>query len=230
MNHIQAEVEVFPEFAFLDELLQGFVRGGDDADIYGNGRVGAYPFYRPFGKHPQQLDLRACVYFPDFIQKDGAPVRLFKASDAPLAAPVKEPFSWPKSSLSRSWGERAAQLTATNLFSGLPEREWMAWATSSFPVPLSPSMSTVRFAGGYLAYHGEYMLHGGRTAQQFLQSGVSLDAGGEFLVGGFQISGMQGAFEHHFHGVQIQGLGDEVVGSLFHGFHGGIHGAVGPSS
>ena len=29
-------------------------------------------------------------------------------------APVKEPFSCPKSSLSISWGERAAQFTATN--------------------------------------------------------------------------------------------------------------------
>ena len=58
-------------------------------------------------------------------------------------APVNAPFSWPNSSLSSSVSGRAAQLTATN---GLPRRgdaSWMARATSSLPVPVSPKISTV---------------------------------------------------------------------------------------
>ena len=35
--------------------------------------------------HPQQPDLRSGVYFPDFIQKDSAAVRLLKAADAALS-------------------------------------------------------------------------------------------------------------------------------------------------
>ena len=61
-----------------------------------------------------------------------------------LSAPVNAPFSCPKSSLSTSSRLIAAQLTATK---GLCLRvlvSWIAWATSSLPVPLSPRISTVR--------------------------------------------------------------------------------------
>ena len=60
-----------------------------------------------------------------------------------VMAPVKEPFSWPKSSVSRSVSGSAAQLT---LISGWGLRglaRWMASATSSLPVPDSPVTSTV---------------------------------------------------------------------------------------
>ena len=62
-------------------------------------------------------------------------------------APVNEPFSCPNSSLSSSVSGSAAQFTAMN---GLPrrgERSWMARATSSFPVPDSPSINTVAVTG-----------------------------------------------------------------------------------
>ena len=53
-------------------------------------------------------------------------------------APVKAPFTWPKSSLSSSDSFSAAQLT---LMKGPPRRSpssWMARETISLPVPLSP--------------------------------------------------------------------------------------------
>ena len=57
-------------------------------------------------------------------------------------APVNAPFSWPKSSLSISVVGRVAEFTTTNGLSllGLPAQ--MARATSSLPVPLSPSINT----------------------------------------------------------------------------------------
>ena len=64
------------------------------------------------------------------------------------SAPVKAPFSWPNSSLSRSDSVSAAQLKATH---GPRLREasaaWRAWATSSLPVPVSPWISTVEPSG-----------------------------------------------------------------------------------
>src|SRR5713226_2262022 len=59
------------------------------------------------------------------------------------AAPVNAPFSWPNSSDSSSVSGRAAQLTAMNGPLRRLERSWMARATSSLPVPLSPWTSTV---------------------------------------------------------------------------------------
>src|SRR2546426_9252306 len=65
-------------------------------------------------------------------------------------APVKAPFSWPNSSDAINAGGIAAQFTRTN---ARPERRdslWMARATSSLPVPVSPLMRTVESVGATL--------------------------------------------------------------------------------
>jgi hypothetical protein len=58
------------------------------------------------------------------------------------SAPVNAPFSWPNSSASRIVSGSAAMLTAQNGRSRRPESWWIARATSSLPVPLSPWIST----------------------------------------------------------------------------------------
>ncbi len=62
-------------------------------------------------------------------------------------APVKAPFSWPKSSLSMRPLGSAAQLTLTSGRSLRGLRAWIARATSSLPVPVSPRISTVASVG-----------------------------------------------------------------------------------
>jgi hypothetical protein len=60
-------------------------------------------------------------------------------------APVKAPRTWPKSSDSSSVSGIAAQFT---LMSGIVRCALLAWiarATISLPVPVSPVMSTVLF-------------------------------------------------------------------------------------
>ena len=59
------------------------------------------------------------------------------------SAPVKAPFSWPNSSLSMSVAGMAAQLTRTIARPCRGPRSWISVATSSLPVPVSPSSSTV---------------------------------------------------------------------------------------
>ena len=59
-------------------------------------------------------------------------------------APVKAPFSWPKSSLSTRFSGMAAQFTATKGCVAWGEPRWIARATSSLPVPLSPWMTRGR--------------------------------------------------------------------------------------
>ena len=62
-------------------------------------------------------------------------------------APVNEPFSWPKSSDSISSSGMAAQFTLTNDSPARALRRWISQAISSFPVPLSPTISTVALVG-----------------------------------------------------------------------------------
>ncbi|MNC85797.1 hypothetical protein D3C83_14110 [compost metagenome] len=58
-------------------------------------------------------------------------------------APVKEPFTWPKSSDSSSGSGIAPQLIATKAASRRGLALWMAHAISSLPVPESPCMNTL---------------------------------------------------------------------------------------
>ena len=62
-------------------------------------------------------------------------------------APVKEPFSWPKSSDSISASGNAAQLTLMKGRSRRGLSETTARAASSLPVPLSPRSITVVLLG-----------------------------------------------------------------------------------
>ena len=58
-------------------------------------------------------------------------------------APVNAPRTWPNSRLSRSSAEMAAQLTGTKGALARHPCVWIARATTSLPVPVSPSRSTV---------------------------------------------------------------------------------------
>ncbi len=72
-------------------------------------------------------------------------VPVWAASKRPVRfsiAPVNAPRTWPKSSLSNRFSAKAPQLTRTNgpLPRGLSW--WIALATSSLPVPVSPRRRT----------------------------------------------------------------------------------------
>ena len=62
-------------------------------------------------------------------------------------APVNDPFTCPKNSLSNKSRGTAAQLTLTNGRADRPLRSWIARATSSLPVPDSPRTSTLAVVG-----------------------------------------------------------------------------------
>ena len=64
-----------------------------------------------------------------------------------ITAPVKLPFSWPNSSLSIRLGGTAPQSNTTSSRPRRGDRLWTACATSSLPVPVSPSITTVVAVG-----------------------------------------------------------------------------------
>ena len=62
-------------------------------------------------------------------------------------ASVNAPFTWPKSSLSKSVSVMAPASTQTIGLSARPESLWISCARTSLPVPFSPVMSTVASVG-----------------------------------------------------------------------------------
>src|SRR5215470_5246754 len=123
------------------------MRGCDEADIDLVGAVTAEPLEFLFLENPEQLRLKFQRYIAYLVQKKGAFIGKFEASGFCATAPVNAPFSWPNSSLSRSPRGIAAQFSFTNAFWLRLLSLWIARATSSLPVPVSPCISTLESVG-----------------------------------------------------------------------------------
>ena len=107
--------EVFAEEALGDELVEGPVRRRDDPDVDLDRDRAADPVERALLEHAQELGLRGRRQARR--SRRGRSCRRRRARTFPCrrpAAPVNEPRSWPKSSLSSSVSGIAAQLMATN--------------------------------------------------------------------------------------------------------------------
>ena len=130
------------------------------------------------------------------------------------AAPVKAPFSWPKSSLSTRPGGKAAQLI---LISGLSLRllaEWMARAISLAGAGLAGDQhGGVR--GGDAADLVEHALEGGALADEFLEIAGRF----EFVLQVEVLLLQAGSF----------GLGEDAIGDVHPDRAAGPHLAVGPA-
>ena len=111
---------------------------------------------------PSRRNLRSCSTRSSFTWTTGliSPISSRKivpfsaTSISPFlfeSAPVNAPRIWPKSSESSSVSESAPQLRATKGRSFRGELTWMARATSSLPVPLSPVISTVLLVGAIVS-------------------------------------------------------------------------------
>src|SRR6185437_15387195 len=133
-----AIVKIFTERAVSDHLTQVSIGGGDHAHIHGRFLRAAYRAYSALLQHAQQFDLHGDAHLADFIQKMVPPLATSKSPRLFWLAPVKAPFTYPKSSLSRSVSGNAPQLIETNGPEARVEQECTARATSSLPVPLSP--------------------------------------------------------------------------------------------
>jgi hypothetical protein len=83
------------------------------------------------------------VMSPISSRKSVPPLACSKRPTRTRSAPVNAPRSCPKSSDSSSVSGSAAQLTLTKGPSARGEREWISPAITSFPVPVSPVISTV---------------------------------------------------------------------------------------
>jgi hypothetical protein len=90
----------------------------------------------------QQFGLQVQRQLADLVEKDRPTLRRRQQALPRPVAPVKAPFTYPKSSLSINVGTSDPQSTGTNGFAALGPLLWIDRATSSLPVPLSPRIST----------------------------------------------------------------------------------------
>jgi len=93
-----------------------------------------------FLDEPEQLDLHFEREIADFVEEGGTAVASSTSPFLFSTAPLKAPFTWPNNSLSMSVPTSEPQSMGTNSPCGLAL--CTARATTSLPVPLSPSSST----------------------------------------------------------------------------------------
>ena len=81
-----------------------------------------------------------------------------------VSAPVNAPRTWPNSSDSSRFSGIAAQFTLTSGISRCALWKWIARATISLPVPVSPVMSTVLFDLRHHLRRPDHVLHAAAAA------------------------------------------------------------------
>ena len=73
-DHVESVVEILPEAALPDRLLQVLVGSGQHPDIDRNGLRRADGLKGPVLQHPEQLHLEVGAHVPDLVQEDGSAV------------------------------------------------------------------------------------------------------------------------------------------------------------
>jgi len=111
------------------------VRGGDDARVHVDLAAPAEARDDPLLEHAQELGLHVERHVADLVEENRPTCGELELPGLPSdRAPVKAPFSYPKSSASSSSRGTAAQLTPMNgSFTRGPD-VWMACASTSLPV------------------------------------------------------------------------------------------------
>ena len=94
-------------------------------------------------KDAEQCDLDRRRQSPTSSRKIVLPAASSNRPRRLSSAPVNAPRSWPNSSEATSPSGSAAQLTLTRARRARGDPAWMARATSSLPVPVSPVINTV---------------------------------------------------------------------------------------
>src|SRR3989338_876942 len=79
-DHVQSIIQILPQFFFLNELFEGSICCGDDANVYMDGFCSAHARYLAVRQYPEELSLEEEGKRIDLIQKNTPFVRSFKLS------------------------------------------------------------------------------------------------------------------------------------------------------
>ncbi len=113
-NDIDPIEKIVAEFSFSEKLFHILVGCAHKPHIYLYGALVSDTFYFTFLENTKQLYLHGERHVSYFIEEKAAMLRRFKRPFRSRRAPVKAPFTWPRSSLSSRNSLSAAQLTVMN--------------------------------------------------------------------------------------------------------------------
>ena len=164
----------------------------------------------------------------DLVEEDRPILRPPRTARAGcVAAPVNAPRAWPNSSLSSRCSGSAAQFTATNDRSARGPLVWIASATSSFPVPVSPEISTDEVASAICAMSARSCRIGRLLPEQLARREVRAQRPAQERVLARQRPLAAGPLDQRAERLQRERLGHVVVGAAAHGLHRALDGAEG---
>jgi len=142
-DDVQTEIEILPETTRRDVGSEVAIRGGDHPNVNLDRPRPAKPLELTLLQNAQELSLKRKRQLADFIEEDESTIGDFEFAfllrDRPSegSAFVAEQFALEEPSA------RAAQFMATNGRRARVLLRCTARAANSFPVPVSPVMSTV---------------------------------------------------------------------------------------
>ena len=135
---------------------------------------------------------------------------------------MNAPFSWPKSSLSRRVSASAAQCSLTNGAFARGLFSWMACATSSLPVPLSPVMRTLARLGATCSMTSNTCCIAGLLPTMCVEPEVVLEARAELGRLVLERPPVERTADDEHELVDLERLGQVVLGPLVHRADGGL--------
>ena len=130
-HDVEAIEQVFAELALRDQALEIPVRGRDHAHVHGDVGVPAHPSEGARFEDAQQLRLELRGHLSDFVQQQRPAIRELEETLLELLGVREGSLLVPE------------QLTSMNGPSARALCAWRCRAMSSFPVPVSPSSSTM---------------------------------------------------------------------------------------
>ena len=158
-DHVEAVEQILAEAALADLACQIAVRRGDHAHVDADGLVAADALELALLQHAQQLRLRRGRDLADLVEEQRAAVGLLEAAVAARGrAGERALLVAEQLALEHAFGERAAVDAARTGRRARRLHACSARATSSLPVPLSPSTSTDASRVGDLAHEPEQLL------------------------------------------------------------------------
>ena len=226
-DDVEPVEEILAELAGGDGLFEGFIGGGDDADIDFDGLIAADAFESAGLENAEDLGLGGGGHVADFVQEKGATIALLKFADAlhggagEGAAFVTEEFAFEE-----LFGDGGAIDSEERL--GAAIRVVINGAGDKFFAGAAfAGDESGGIGGGQLTDNFEHLLHALATANDAL-----------FVVFGFEkrlirddllhvTRGLEGVGDNFFEFWDVERLKEIIVGAKLHGLDGGLRGAVG---
>ena len=220
LHHRQTEVEVLPEFAGLDLLLQILVCRRDQSHVGRQRLVGPHPLEGALSQKTQQFDLKSLIDLADLIQKQRPALRLLESSDPPLVRPGERPLFVPeKFALQQRRRQRRAmhrhhrQMCARAQLVDRLRDQFLAR-------PAFPQQQHRGPRRRHLPDHIENLPHGGRFPHDVVQPEFGFQLLAQRHILGLQMPPPQSPANSHLQLVDLQPpFGDVIVRAALHRVH-----------